>query len=257
MSDSISVVMAVYNGRRFLPAQLQSIMEQLLPEDELVIVDDASTDDSVAFLRNLESPQIRLFTNLSNGGVMKTFERGLTLSNNDLVFLCDQDDLWLPGKRAAFVAVFQRDPGVTVVVSDAEIIDREDQIIERSFMATRGGFHGSVLDTLWRNRYLGCAMALRRSLLDAALPLPPQIPMHDMWFGILGRVTGRIAYLPTPYTRYRRHDVNATPSRSRFILRHILRWRVSLLVALVQRLLAIKFGLHKSIEAPGTADHAD
>ena len=238
--------MAVYNGREFLPHQMDSVLSQLHPGDELIVIDDASTDGSVEFLKDPMFQRVRLFTNPRNLGVIASFQRGLCLAQHGVVFLCDQDDLWLPGKRAAFVAEFARDPAVCLVISDAEVIDREGAQIAPSFMATRGGFKGTALGTLWRNRFLGCAMAVRRSLLQVALPFPKKVPMHDMWIGIVGSVTGRVVYLPTPYLRYRRHGGNLTPSRSQKPWYRLLSWRIGLFMMLLQRLLLARMGRHRS-----------
>jgi len=245
LSDFVSVVMAVYNGREFLPEQMDSVLSQLLPGDELIVIDDASTDGGVEFLKKPMFEGVRLFTNLRNLGVIASFQRGLYQARHGVVFLCDQDDLWLPGKRAAFLAEFARDSAVCVVISDAEVIDRAGKRLAPSFMASRGGFDGTMLGTLWRNRFLGCAMAVRRSLLEVALPFPKGVPMHDMWIGIVGSVSGRIVYLPTPYLRYRRHGNNLTPIRSQEPWHRLVRWRVSLFLMLVQRLLSVRLGLHK------------
>src|SRR5271167_3106635 len=183
MSVPVSVVMTVYNGRRFLRAQVKSILSQLEANDELVVVDDASTDNSVELLTSLNSSQIRIFLNTENQGIKRSFERGLRLAREEFIFLSDQDDIWLPGKRSAFVAQFERNRSTLVVISDAEVINGEGEIISKSFMAFRDGFRGGVVANLWRNRYLGCAMAVRRSLLSVALPIPHRVPMHDMWLG--------------------------------------------------------------------------
>lgn len=232
--SSISVVMATYNGERYLKEQIQSVLLELLPGDELIIVDDNSQDGTFEILGSLNSPGVFVVRNPVNLGVSATFEFGLALSNNDLIFLCDQDDVWLPGKRAAFVSVFDEDPAVSVVISDAEVIDGCGQLIAPSFMATKGGFVGGVLATVWRNRYLGCAMALRRTLLAAALPVPRYIPMHDMWFGVVGRMTGKVVYLPTPLLMYRRHSGNVSPSSRQSLLR-MARWRFFLIFAILIR----------------------
>jgi glycosyltransferase involved in cell wall biosynthesis len=246
MSTPVSVVMAVYNGRKYLVEQLDSVLTQLDEADELVIVDDASTDGSAKLINDLQSPRIRLVVNERNRGVIRTFERALRLARHDIVFLCDQDDIWLPGKKDAFVAAFNADPRVNVVISDAELIDGSGKLLSNSYMTSgRGGFDGSVLGTLWRNRYLGCAMAVRGSLLRIALPIPVQAPMHDMWLGALGRMSGRIVYLSRPYQQYRRHGGNASPLGSNS-WRRMLAWRWSLLQLLLRRGLAVLFGLHRN-----------
>jgi hypothetical protein len=243
MRASVSVVMAVFNGGRYLSQQVESILSELEEGDEFIIVDDASTDGGIASLCVPGAERIRIVTNRSNVGVRLNFERGLLLASHDIVFLADQDDIWLPGKRAAVVDAFARDPEVCVVVSDAEMIDASGEITAASFMETRGGFDGSVLGTLWRNRYLGCAMAVRKKLLEVALPIPRFVPQHDMWLGAIGHITGRVTYLPQPLIRYRRHGNNFSPGRSRSPWR-LLRWRASLLSMLGLRFAARRLGLH-------------
>jgi hypothetical protein len=247
MSTSVSVVMSVFNGRRYVKEQVQSVLAQLEPNDELIITDDASIDDSMDIIRAIESPRIRLFRNKSNLGVIQNFQNGLTIARKEVVFLCDQDDIWLPGKRAAFVAAFDEDPATTVVVSDAELIDASGALIARSFMAGRGGFSGSVLGTLWRNRFLGCAMAVRQSVVRLALPIPPRVPMHDIWLGVMGCLAGRVHYLSTPYLQYRRHGQNATP-RAPNPLHVMFRFRAALLTALIERRLELKYGFHEELQ---------
>jgi glycosyltransferase involved in cell wall biosynthesis len=245
MSTPVSVVMAVYNGRKYLLQQLESVLSQLEPADELIIVDDGSRDDSVALVRSLNDPRIRLFVNDVNRGVIGTFDRGLGLALHPVVFLSDQDDIWMPGKRAAFAAEFARDPQVSVVISDAAVIDGDGVVRSKSYFNDfRGGFAGGVLATLWRSRYLGCAMAVRSSVLRAALPIPRKVPMHDMWLGALATLSGKVIFLPEPFLRYRRHTHNASPI-TRASLWRILRWRFTLATLLMRRCLGIRLGLHR------------
>ncbi len=241
----ISVVMAVYNGRKFLSAQVASIASQLEPGDELIVIDDASADDSVALLTALNLPQMRIYRNSENQGIKRSFERGLRLAREEIIFLSDQDDIWLPGKRSAFVAEFERKPSILVVISDAEVIDADDNVIAKSLMAVRHGFKSGVTATLVRNRYVGCAMAVRRPLLKTALPIPRSVPMQDMWLGVLGRLQGEVIYLSTPYIRYRRHNMNETPLHSQLRWRDLVRWRFGLLMALLQRMLTSKLDADK------------
>ena len=233
--SSLSVVMAVHNGQTFLRDQIDSIVGQLLPGDELIVIDDASTDGSLDLLGMMTSPLLRVYRNPHNLGIRRTFERGLRLARHDLIFLSDQDDRWNEGKRTAFVAKFIEDPTTSVVISDAEVIDANGALIAPSFMAMKNGFVGTVTGTIWRNRYLGCAMAIHRRVLEVALPVPAYVPMHDMWLGVMGYLVGRVVYLPTPYLQYRRHGTNASPS-SRQSLRRVIAWRIALLWAVVSRL---------------------
>ena len=236
MNEPISVVMAVHNGRRYLDEQMRSILDQLHEDDELVVIDDASGDDSVAKIQALADSRLKLHRNPVNLGIRATFERGFAQARHEIVFLSDQDDVWIKGKRDALVAAFHDDPAVLVVLSDSELIDADGALIAPSFMATRGGFHGSWWSTLVRNRYLGCSMAVRRRLFDVALPVPAWAPMHDMWLGAIGSIVGKVVYLPAVYLRYRRHGSNATPSFRRSVPVMLAR-RTRFLLAIAARLL--------------------
>jgi hypothetical protein len=251
---AVSVVMAVYNGLRFLTPQFESVLAQLQPDDELLVIDDASSDGSSEWLARIDDHRVRVVRHRGNVGVLRSFEEGLHRAQHDVVFLCDQDDVWLPGKRGAVVAEFERDPRVLVVISDAEVIDANGHLLAPSFMATRRGFKGDLRHTLVRNRYLGCAMAVRRSLIEAALPIPPSVPMHDMWLGALGSLIGRVTYIARPMIRYRRHSGNVSPSHRQSWSR-MVRWRLSLLGAVVARVGRIAFGLHAAAAQP--PDHRD
>ena len=99
MNQRVSVCMATYNGASFVSAQIESILAQLVDDDELVIVDDASTDDTVAVVESIGDPRIRIIRQNVNQGYVRTFERALREATGDVLLLSDQDDLWLPGRR--------------------------------------------------------------------------------------------------------------------------------------------------------------
>jgi len=234
----VSVAMASYNGLRYIDAQVSSILASLHERDELVIVDDGSSDGTWAWLESIADPRVRVSRNPANLGVRLSFERALSLTRHDIVFLADQDDVWEPTKRDAFVAAFQADPGCVLVISDARVIDQQGEVSQPSFMATRGGFAGSLAATILRNRYLGCALAVRRVVIDAALPIPRGAPMHDMWIGAIATRVGRIRFLPEPLLRYRRHGGNVSPSTSQSAWQ-MLRWRAALLFEVLRRSAAL------------------
>jgi hypothetical protein len=107
--------------------------------------------------------------------------------------------------------------------------------VAASFMQGRGGFRAGFLATLVKNRYLGCALAFRRELLDRVLPIPADVPMHDMWIGALAACSGRVAYVDRPLMSYRRHAGNVSPDRPQ-ALATMLRWRWQLLKNVVLRM---------------------
>ena len=252
MHKSVSVAMAVYNGLPFLAEQLASVLSELRAEDELVVVDDHSSDGSLTLLQDLVDPRLVLLRNERNVGVRRSFERALGACTREVVLLCDQDDIWIAGKRSALVAPFELDPRCSVVVSDAEVIDSQGAILSRSFMASRGGFKGGWWSTLVKNRYLGCCMALRSDVVALGLPIPAKVPMHDMWFGMLAVSRGRVCYLPRPHLQYRRHDRNVSPS-SRAGVVTMLRWRWNLLFQVCRRLWQRPV-IHSDVAGAGAKD---
>jgi hypothetical protein len=232
----VTVVMAVYNGCRYLKEQLDSVLADLCANDEIVIVDDASTDGSAQLIGSYSDQRIRYVRNQVNMGVRKTFERGLELAEKDVLFLCDQDDVWMLGKRKAVINVFANQQQCALVVHDAEVIDAKGNLTHASFMNLRGGFESAVFYNIVRNRYLGCAMAFRASLRHHVLPIPADVPMHDMWIGIRLRMIGSVEFLPIPLIRYRRHGGNVSPMH-RQALWQMITWRWQLFSALVRRAL--------------------
>jgi glycosyltransferase involved in cell wall biosynthesis len=230
---TVSVVMATYNGEQFLRAQLDSILQCLHEVDQLVVIDDCSTDGTLQILREVRWRNLVLIRNPSNLGVRKSFGLGLQQAKGDIVFLSDQDDLWTPGKRDAFVAEFAADALCSIVISDASVVDADGQAISPSFMQLRGGFRGDVASNFVRNRFIGCAMAMRASMIRVALPIPESAPLHDVYLGMIGSLTGTVRYLETPYLLHRRHGGNASPS-SRTGWMQVLTWRLGLLRALVE-----------------------
>lgn len=231
----ISVCLAMYNGAFYLVPQMRSILDQLGRCDEIVVVDDCSRDESVQIVEAFGDSRIRLIRNDTNLGVLATFERALKEAAGDILFLSDQDDIWRPDKVERVVAVFASDPAITLVVSDAQVIDAAGNVTAQSFFGQRGAFSAGVLHNLARNKYLGCAMAFRRSMLAYFLPIPPDVPMHDMWFGLLNSVHGRTSFIDQALISYRRHGSNASSCEGAPIVQK-LGWRLRLVRNLLARL---------------------
>lgn len=219
--------MAVYNGATYLLPQVHSILSQLRADDELVVVDDASQDGSTELLRSLPDPRLCVHRNEKNLGVLATFEKCLGLAQADILFLSDQDDLWLPGKVDNVIAAFSSCPDITLVASDAQVVDGSGVVIADSFFEQRGHFVAGVLHNLIKNKYLGCTLAFRRSMLEHFLPIPRDVPMHDMWFGLMNDIYGKTHYIDQPLIAYRRHGNNASPSEGAPIAQKLVwRWRL-------------------------------
>ncbi len=236
MEFKISVCMAVYNGSAYLEPQMDSILSQLRSVDEVVVVDDASQDSSGDILHNYSDTRIRIYRNNRNLGVLASFEKAMRLANGDLILLSDQDDIWLAGKITKLLEAFSQNPQITLVASDAQIIDGNGVLVADSFFAQRGRFMAGIVPNLIKNKYLGCTLAFKSTMLDQFLPIPKNVPMHDMWFGLINNIYGETLYIDQPLIAYRRHGKNLSPSSGTSVVQKLV-WRWHLIRCLLPHLL--------------------
>lgn len=234
----ISVCLATYNGERFILEQLSSILPQLSEDDEVIISDDSSTDNTLALVRGLHDSRIRIFANGQFHSPIYNFEFCLTKTNGDIIFLSDQDDIWLHNKVNAIMEIFMREADVTLVVSDALIIDAAGETIADTFYPAGFTFTPNVLVNIARNRFLGCSLAMRRRILPVVLPFPRRLPMHDSWLGIMNQLFGKVYFINMPLIALRKHETNVHPFVRAGIIR-ILIWRWNLMKAILGRVLKL------------------
>ena len=224
----VSVCMAAYHGERYIEEQIRSILSELRAGDELLVSDDDPGGETEQIVRAIAQEDARVQYLCGEGkGVVRNFERVLSAATGDVIFLSDQDDVWLPGKVGAVLREIEK--GACLVVHDARVTDESLQTIAPSFFALRRSRAGFVHNFL-RNGYMGCCMALTRPVLGRALPFPPDLPMHDQWLGLTAERIGKVCFLPQPYLLYRPHGGNVTGGRTS--LAQKLRWRFALLRAL-------------------------
>lgn len=226
----VSACMAAYNGGPFVEAQMRSILSQLKPQDEVVIVDDGSTDDTADRIERLGDQRIRLMRHERNAGVVATFEDALRSATGEILFLCDDDDIWAPAKVRRFLDVFKSKPEVEIATSRVQMIDENDRPLPDSLINRRGRFLPGFWRNLYMNHYQGSAMAIRASLLGRVLPFPlHRLFLHDAWIGTRNDLMGgRAAFIDEDLLFYRRHMKNA--SRTEPLPRQI-RKRIELLLA--------------------------
>jgi glycosyltransferase involved in cell wall biosynthesis len=203
----VSVALATCDGERWIGEQLESILAQLGPGDEVVVADASSSDGTLRIVEGFGDPRVRILRDLPRGNIPATFERALGECQGDVLFLSDQDDVWLGGKVEQCLAALER-PGACMVLHDARVVDDSGRILAESFLAHRR-FKPGFLPNLWRPGYLGCALAFRRELLAHALPFPRQLPMHDWWLGLLAERHRGLEVVRIPLILHRRHGSNA------------------------------------------------
>jgi len=209
------VAMATFNGERYLLEQLESIARQSHQPDELVISDDGSNDRTIEMARAWAATapmRVRISVAEKRLGITANFEQALRLTTADIIFLSDQDDVWLPQKIERVLEEFMRDPEILLVLNDQWITDENLRSTGRtSHQILKKKYH--VYDRQSLAAAHGCCMAVRRPLLDLALPLPPEelnIISHDFWLAKLTAMMGRQKIVSEPLQLYRRHSRAAT-----------------------------------------------
>ena len=202
----ISVCIATFNGEKYIRDQISSILGQLSQGDEIIITDDGSTDNTLKILEDFKDPRIKIHQNKNRLGPVYNFENALSKASNQYIFLADQDDIWNERKIKTFKNYLS---DYDVVVSDCRVVDNDLNITNPSFYALRKSGKG-LFKNFFQNSYLGCCMAFHRQVLKKALPFPPQLPMHDIWLGLVTELFFKSIFIEDKLILFRRHHLNAT-----------------------------------------------
>ena len=205
----ISVCMATYNGEKYIKEQIDSILCQIGDDDELIISDDGSTDNTISLVEEVYSDRrIKIVHNEGNHGYTPNFYNALKQAKGDYIFLSDQDDVWLPNKVETVIKALQN---FNFVHSDAVIVDEKLQVISKSHDEANNVKRG-FLPNLLRSRYLGCCMAFDRHVLEALFPVPSYTNTypHDLWIALISEYYFTTTYINKSLILYRRHDSNAS-----------------------------------------------
>jgi len=220
----ISVLLAACGGEPYIHEQVASILPQLAPGDELLISDDAP-ELRLAF----DDPRIRYMAG-PRQGVVRNVEFLLTQAQGDILVLCDQDDMWLPGKLdiSRNLLNMRVDLHPPLLAHAAHTTDEHLNITGR--VCARPG----MLRNIIKNTYTGCCMAFTRELLPHVLPFPSNIPMHDQWIALQAERHGRVIVHDEPLILWRRHSNTQTGHRT--TLRQKLTWRWQIICALITNL---------------------
>lgn len=205
----ISIAMTTFNGSKYLQEQLDSFLAQTRQPDELVICDDCSTDNTLDLLHEFQAHApfpVHIYSNETNQGYIANFEKALSLCNGDLIFLSDQDDVWLKGKISTVGAVFNNNPETMVIINDSFVTDER---CDKRFFSKLAAVKANGLS---QDAYIaGCATAIRMEFLNMVLPFPqPAICSHDLWINKLAILSGVRTVLPQKLQLYRRHTSNVT-----------------------------------------------
>lgn len=211
--------MASYNGAKYIKSQIDSILSQIGPEDELIISDDMSTDSTVDIISSFHDPRIKLLNYTRNKKgllpinlVTTNFENALRHAKGDIIFLCDQDDVWTQDKIKVSLR-YLIEEGYDYIVSDCYVTDKDLNITAD----TR--FDGSITLNRWKalvspTPYQGSCAAFKRAVLNKSLPFPDGIQSHDRWIGFIASFSFKYRILSEKLIYYRRHETTASTATS-------------------------------------------
>jgi glycosyltransferase involved in cell wall biosynthesis len=213
----ISVALCTFNGGNFIGLQLESILNQSRPPDEVIICDDASADDTIAILRRVaagRSSTVRIIQNEKKLGCVKNFEKAIKLTTGDIIFLSDQDDVWFKEKIASVLIAFGESDNIGLVYSDAILTNAALEATGCTLFGRRKKMHLSgkrLPHQLMRGVGInGCTMAFRSCLKDFILPISETEGWgHDHWIAFIAHAVMDNRSIDKPLMYYRRHGHNS------------------------------------------------
>ncbi len=227
----ISVALAAYKGEQYIADQLESILPQLGENDEIIVSDDYPQGLTREAVMNIANRDKRVkYIEGEGKGVVRNFENALEACTGDVIFLCDQDDVWQPDKVNCVMAEIIK--GADLVLHDAAVTDAKLNVTEPSFFAV----HGSNADfkhNLIRNTFVGCCMAFTKQVMQDTLPFPKELPMHDWWIALAAIRKGyKTVLLDKPLILWRRHGDNVTGGKTTAVQK--IKWRLKMISSLAK-----------------------
>lgn len=235
----ISVCIATYNGEKYIKEELESILPQLADDDEVVISDDGSKDQTISIIEGLNDKRIKIFTHQKQPAKFRfdytthNFENALMHTKGDVIFFADQDDVWLPNKCKVMMEALET---ADIAVSNCSVVD--ENLNEQKLL-----FDGNekrtcrILPNLINPNNTGCCMAFKRNVLNTVLPFPKYGVAQDVWVAVFGGIYHKLTYIDTPLILFRRHsnNVSASAGKSKDSLIYKIGYRWNTLCSLIKR----------------------
>ncbi|MBV9961931.1 MAG: glycosyltransferase family 2 protein [Parafilimonas sp.] len=206
--ELVSIVIATYNGEKYLQEQLDSIFQQTYKNLEIIAVDDASTDNTLQILNaySLKYDNMNVFANKANIGYIKNFEKGFMLSSGNFIAPCDQDDVWHADKIKLLVEAIN---DCVLAYCDSFVCNER---LETDGKKISDRVHFTNLNNCLQqavfSRIYGNTILFKHELLKKIIPFTEILP-HDWWITFNATIGGCIKFLDKPMVYYRQHTQNA------------------------------------------------
>ncbi len=244
----ISVCIPTYNGEKYIIEQLLSILPQLKETDEIIVSDDHSTDKTLELIRELNDSRIHVLTNQTKRNkqfksyyqkiylVNRNINNALSNANGDIIFLSDQDDLWLQGRVNKMVAELN---SADLVVCNCTVVNETLDILKASYFSLMHP-SSSLFRTFFKSSFHGCCMAFKSKVLQKSLPIPDDAVGHDTWIGLMALSYFKVGFIEEPLLLYRMHSSNASNAinKSNNSISDKILYRIKLLTHYLKRRLS-------------------
>jgi len=210
MKDCISVCMSTYNGERHIFNQLKSIVEQDIQPDEIIIVDDASSDKTVQIIKSFvkHHSNIKLYVNDQNFGVNYSFAKAIRLTKNNIIIFSDQDDFWYASRLKAIRNKFRENSDLEMVLTNAHVYMNEEYTGLTTF-----DFYNptkSFVKVFYKNCFIGCQMAIKKTMMPSFINFP-KYTFYDHFIALFFLINGKqVDFIDEVHSKYIRHDGNLT-----------------------------------------------
>lgn len=211
---NISVCLATYNGTKYIEIQLQSILRQLGANDEVIILDDCSKDKTLDLVRDIDDKRIKIFKNEVNKGHVYSFGHVVALATKEIIFMSDQDDVWLDGRLELMKDQLLKSKAL-LISTNSHFIDSEGKIIDFSLDGVSSEsskkYFKNIMDIfVGKTNYVGCTMAFKKELRNLILPIPCYVESHDLWIAMGANIIKSNLHLDEPSLNRRIHGENAS-----------------------------------------------
>ena len=212
-NKKISIALAAYNGSKFIIEQLDSILDQSIMPDEIIVCDDCSTDETLEIVEKYANshPMVKIYENDVNLGFVKNFEKAATLCGGDYILFSDQDDIWTHDHVEILLA---NSSEADLVCANAEYMTFEGtltgQTMKPKSFCQSGDIRTDFRKMIYSQYAQGAALLIKREMLQKILPFPKNM-YHDIWMGLATYLAGgKVKYIPRVILHYRRWGGNVS-----------------------------------------------
>lgn len=241
----VTVCMGTHNGSKYILKQINSILIQLKENDELIVSDDGSTDNTIDIIESINDNRIKIvkfdgsfpkegkFT-IINHKISFNFLNALKYATGDVIFFSDQDDIWMVDKIEKSLDYLK---DVDLIISNFSIIGPNDEIILPAFYQKMPKLKKWFIEP-FNPHFSGCAMAFKKEVLNYAIPFPTELSCgHDNWLGLCANKYGKVKFVEDVLFMHRVHDSNNSylGKKSNNSLFQKINWRLIAFINIIKR----------------------